>query len=322
MGGLLRRRPVRHVAIGIAPLLVIAVGLLILLTARFSTAAAPLRAATATAEATVVRGDLGADGKTVELRWTDSRGEAHTSQVRVPEVSNVHGGGKATVRYVPDDPSRIFVNGDETSLRLRDLAFEIFAVTIVLLGAVLLTIVHVLRRLRAERRPATPTVATYARSKRGLLQRSWLILEEGGREWWIPVHWEEQLAGLLAKTPAKVHGRPMLDRVLVIDVGGGVVWQSGRKRSGPPPKADVITATTPWSKSAERRVEATPAEPPPTGRLSRQFRGDAVVIVVAPLLGVLWAYLDGSGQAGFIGASVLMLGVLFWVPAIFGSDPT
>jgi hypothetical protein len=321
MGGLFRRRPVRHVAIGIAPLLLIGVVLLVVLASRFSSAAAPLRAATATAEATVVRGDLGEDGKTVELSWTDADGQAHTSQIRVPEVSNVQAGGKATVQYVPGDPGKVFIDGDETSIRLRDLAFDVFAVTLVLLVVLLFTIVHVLRRLRAERRPATPAPVTYARSKRGLLQRAWLIVDDGGREWWVPVHWEPQLPELLAKTPAKVHGRPMADRVLVIDVDGGPVWQSGRKRRGPPRKADVVTATTPWSKSAERRAETVATEAPPAG-LVRQFRGDAAVIVVAPLLGLLWAYLDGSGRGGFSGATVLLLGVLFWLPSIVGSDPT
>jgi hypothetical protein len=320
MGGLFRRRPVRHLAIGIAPLLLIGVVLVIVLASRFSTAAAPLRAATATAEATVVRGDLGTDGKTVELSWTDADGQAHTSQIRVPEVSNVQAGGKATVQYVPDDPSKIFVGGDETSIRLRNLAFDVFAVTVVLLVAVLLTIVHVLRRLRAEQRPGTPAPVTYARSRRGLLQRAWLIVEDAGREWWVPVHWEPQLPGLLAKTPAKVHGRPGVDRVLAFDVDGAPVWQSGRKRREPPRKADMFTATVPWSSSAERRAEMVATGAPPAG-LVRQFRSDAVVIVVAPLLGLLWAYLDGSGKGGFAVATVLMLGVLFWLPSIVGSDP-
>lgn len=320
MGGLLRRRPVRHLVIGIMPLLLVGVVLLILLTTRFSTTATPLRAATATAEGTVVRSGIGADGKTVELSWTDARGQQHISQIRVPEISNVQTGGKATVQYAPDDPSRIFVGGDETSVRLRDLAFEWFAVGLVLIVTVLVTVVHVLRRLRGERRPATPMPVTYARSRRGLVQRSWLIVNDSGREWWIPVHWEPLLADLLANTPAKVHGRPASDRVLVIDIDGTPIWQSTRKRTIAP-KGDVVTATTPWSKSAERRAGAV-AAPPPAGGLVRQFRGDAVLVAIAPVMGLLWAYLDGSGAGGFAGATVLMLGVLLWAPAVFGSDPT
>jgi hypothetical protein len=320
MRGLLRRRPVRHLAIGLAPLLVAGVVLLIVLTTRFARLAEPVRAATATATATVVRGELGADGKEVQLRWTDARGAQQLSQIRVPEIANVQPGGTVLLHYVPDDPSRVYVGGDETSVRLRNLAFDIFAVTIVLIGALLLSGVHVLRRLRAERRPGTTLPATYARSKRGLVQRSWLVLNEAGREWWVPVHWMPALTAMLAKTPCTVHGRPASDRVLVVDVGGTAVWQSGRKRTAPP-TGDIVTAAAPWSKSAERRA-GDDAAPPPAAGLARQVRGDGVLIVVAPLLGLLWAYVDGSGSGGFVGATVLMLGVLLWVPALLGTDPT
>jgi hypothetical protein len=44
--------------------------------------------------------------------------------------------------------------------------------------------------------------------------------------------------------------------------------------------------------------------------------------VISPLLGLLWAYVDGSGTGGFVGATGLMAGLLFWLPAVFGSDPT
>jgi hypothetical protein len=320
MGGLLRRRPVRHLAISIAPLLVVGVALLIVLTTRFATVAAPVREATATAEATVVRSGLDADGKAVELRWTDARGQERLSQVRVPEIANVRTGGQVTLHYVPDDPSRVYVGGDETSIQLRNLAFGIFAVTIVLIVAVLVTVLHVVRRRRAERRPATTMPATYARSKRGLVQRSWLVLDDHGREWWVPVHWVPELAALLAKTPCAVHGRPAVDRLLVVDVGETPVWQSGRKRATAP-AGDIVTASTPWSKSAERRAEAVGAPPPGDG-LARQLRGDGVLVVIAPLLGLLWAYVDGSGAGGFAGATALMVGVLFWLPAVLGTDPT
>jgi hypothetical protein len=318
MGGLFRRRPVRHLAIGIAPLLVVGVALLIVLTTRFATVAAPVRAASATAEATVLQSGLGPDGKGVQLRWTDARGAEHRSQIRVPEIANVRTGGAVTLHYVPDNPDQVYVGGDETSVRLRNLAFDVVAVTVVLVVAVLLTVLHVLRRRRAERRPATTMPVSYARSKRGLVQRSWLVVDERGREWWLPVHWVPELAGLLAKTPSAVHGRPASDRLLVVDVGGTPVWQSGRKRSAPP-SGDLVTASTPWSKSAQRRAEAVP---PPSAGLTRQLRGDAVLVAIAPLLGLLWAYVDGSGEGGFAGATVLMAGVLFWVPTVLGTDPT
>jgi hypothetical protein len=320
MQGLLRRRPVRHLAIGIAPLLLIGVVLLIVLAGRFATVAAPVEQATAATGATVVQSGLGADGKEIELSWTDAAGQQHTSRIRVPEARGVQVGTKVTLHYVPTDPSRVYVGGDETSVRLRDVAFGIIFVIAVLLVAVLASVVHVVRRLRAERRPATIMTATHARSKRGLLQRSWLVLDESGRQRWVPVHWEPALASLLAKTPCAVHGRPGIDRVLAIDVGDTPIWQSGRSRPVQPP-GDVTTASTPWSKSAERRSE-TVAASPPGASLTRQVRGDVALIVAAPLLGLLWAYVDGSGPAGFAGATALMAGVLLWLPALLGSDPT
>jgi hypothetical protein len=323
MRGLLRRRPVRHLAIGIALLLLAGLALLVVLTNRFGTAAAPVRAATATAPATVVRGQLGPDGKGVQLNWTDARGEQHLSEVRLPEVASVQAGASVQVHYLPDDPSRVYVAGDEFSVRARDLAFDILAVLVVLVAALLLSGVHLARRLRAERRPATTMPVTYARCKRGLMQRSWLVLDDAGREWWVPVHWVPALGTLLAKTPAAVHGRLATDRVLVVDVGGTPIWQSGRRRSAPP-TGEMVTAATPWSKSAQREAEAAAAAadaPPPAG-LARQLRGDGVLVVVAPLLGLLWAYLDSSGPGGFVGATVLMVGVLLWLPAMLGTDPT
>jgi hypothetical protein len=318
MSGLWGRRTVRHLTICIAPLLLVGVALVVVLATRFASVAAPVRQATAEARATVTQAGLGADGKEVELRWTDTAGQQHLTRVRVPEVNGVRTGVQVTVKYDPDDPSRVYVGGDETSIRLRDLAFGIFVATIVPALALLVTVVHVVRRLAAERRPTTTLPVSYVRSKKGLVQRSWLVLDDRGREWCVPVHWEPALASLLAKTPCPVHGRPLTDRVLVVDVDGTKVWQSLRKRSRGP-SADIVTATTAWSKSAERKAAA---EPPPPAGLGRQLRGDAVLVVIAPLLGLLWAYVDGSGIGGFAAGSALMAGVLFWVPALFGSDPT
>jgi len=50
-------------------------------------------------------------------------------------------------------------------------------------------------------------------------------------------------------------------------------------------------------------------------------RADAVVAVAAPLLGLLWAYVDGSGVAGFAAATALSAAGLFWLFQLLGSDP-
>src|SRR5690349_18140715 len=56
--------------------------------------------------------------------------------------------------------------------------------------------------------------------------------------------------------------------------------------------------------------------------LTRQFRVDAGVLAAAPILGLLWAYVDDGGKASFLLATVLAGAALFWVPTVRGSDPT
>jgi len=320
MRELWRRRAVRHLVLSLVPLLLVGAVLMVVLSLRFVTVVTPVRQATAEAAATVSRAGLGADGSEVELRWTDSGGGHHVSLVRVPDAARVRIGSTATVHYVPSDPSRVYVGGDATYIRLRNLAYDVFLVALLLVVVVAVSAVHVLRRRAAERRPGHPVPVTYARSRRGLVQRSWLLLNDTDREWWVPVHWEPVLASTLARTPGTVHGRPLDDRVVAVEVHGTPIWQSGRKRPVAP-SGEVITTATPWSKATQRRTEDADAPPPPAA-LARQFRADAVLLVAAPMLGLLWAYVDSSGAAGFVGSTALFACVLLWLPSIVGTDPT
>jgi hypothetical protein len=320
MRGLWRRRAVRHLVLSLVPLLVLGTVMIVLLSLRFVSAAAPVRQATGTATATVTRAGLGPGADEVELRWTDSRGAQHVSRVRVPGGGEVRIGSTVTLHYVPSDLGRVYVGGDVTYTRLRTLAFDAFLVALLLVVVATVSAVHVARRLAAERRPGRAMPVTHARHRRGLVQRSWLLLTDAGREWWVPVHWEPALDSVPAKTPCTVHGGPGTDRVVAVDVHGTPVWQSGRKRAVPPP-GEVVTAAPPSSKAARRRTEEAAGVRSPAG-LARQLRADAPLLTVAPMLGLLWAYLDSSGLAGFVGSTLLMACVLFWLPSIFGSDPT
>jgi len=40
------------------------------------------------------------------------------------------------------------------------------------------------------------------------------------------------------------------------------------------------------------------------------------------LLGLLRAYIDGSGPAGLVVATMMAAGLPFWLPAVYGSNPT
>ena len=156
----------------------------------------------------------GGAGRTVELRWTDDRGTERRSTVQAAGSGDVPAGRTVELRYDPDDPAgQVYVSGDETSARLRDLSFGFLLTVLVLAAVVIVTGVHLARRLAAERRPAAPLPVRYARSRRGVVQRSWLVVTEDGRDWWVPVHWEPVLLGLAPGKPAPVHGRPSRDRV-------------------------------------------------------------------------------------------------------------
>ena len=291
---------------GLLPLLVAGAAVAAVLAVRLGDAAAPVREATGRATATVV----GADGREVELRWTDDRGTERVSRVRAAGGGEVPAGRTVTLRFDPADPAGpVYVAGDEPSARLRDLSFGLVLTLLVLAVAVAVTAVHLARRRAAERRPAGPLPARYARSRRGVVQRSWLVLTDGGTDWWVPVHWDPILTRLAPGTRIPVHGRPGRDRVVVAEVDGVPVWQGGRRRPTAP-AGELATAPVP------------PGEDPPRIGLVRHLRADGGLLAVAPLAGLLWAYLDGTGPAGWLAASAVAAGLLMWLPTVLGTDPT
>jgi hypothetical protein len=310
---LLRRRPVRHVVFGLLPILVVGPVVAILLAVRFADESAPVRAATGEATATVQRTGLGSDGRGLELTWTDADGTQHTSTVHTPRPSTIASGSKITLRYPPNDPSRVFVTGDDTTARLTDLTFGILLTTLLTLALAAATAVHVVRRLAAERRPSTSLPVTYTRSRFGILRRAWLQVDDGGQTWWVSVHWDPVLETLGPGDTALVHGRPSRNRVVTVDIAGTQVWQAGGRRARPP-RGEIDRAGV--DPESTDRVVGTDLP------LTRQFRADAGLLAAAPILGVLWAYVDDAGDAGFLLATVLSGAALFWVPTVRGSDPT
>ena len=308
-----RRRPVRHVVFGLIPLLVVGSIVIILLAIRLADESAPLRAATARATATVKSSGLGDDRRGIELTWTDSGGTQHTSTVHSARPTNIAPGAQVVVRYQPNDPTKLFVTGDDTTTRVTDLTFGIVLSALLILGLLVLSTVHVARRRIAERRPATSMPVSYARSRFGITRRAWLLVEDAGQTWWVSVHWDPVLDTLGPGEKALVHGRPARDRVVTFDIDGTHVWQAGRRRSRPP-RGDV---------------DREGVDPERTGRvvgtdipLTRQFRADAGLLAAAPILGLLWAYVDDGGKVSFLLATALAGAALFWVPTVRGSDPT
>lgn len=318
----LRRRPVRHILAGLAVLVVLGAALAVVLALRYADAAAPLREASARAVATVQRSGLGADGRGVELRWQDAEGQQRTGTVRAAGPGTVRTGSPVTVRYVPSDPSRFYAAGDQTEARVRDIGFGIVLVGIVLLVAVAVTAVHVLRRRSAERRPGTPGSVRYARSRRRLLRRSWLVVAREGGESWVPVHWDPALTRLRPGTQATLHGKPGAGRVVAVDLGDTTVWQAAGRVRTDPPRGELDLDEDVWSPPGKAGRPVTPSTEPADVGLGRHLRTDGALLVAAPLLGLAWAYIDGTGWAGAIIATVLVAGLLVWLPTLLGSDPT
>jgi hypothetical protein len=307
------RRPIRHVIFGLVPLLVVGSVVIILLAVHFADESAPVRAATAQADATVTRTQLGEDKRGLEVTWTDTDGGRHTSTVHTARPSDVVVGSHVTVRYQPGDPDRVFVTGDDTTSRLTDLSFGILLAALLLLAVLAASAVHVARRLAAERRPATALPVTYARSRFGITRRAWLVVADDGHTWWVPVHWDPVLETLGPGETALVHGRPARDRVVTVDIDGTQVWQAGRRRAAPPRGEVDREGVDP--RSTDRMVGTDVP-------LTRQFRADAGLLAAAPILGVLWAYVDDGGKVSFLLATALAGAALFWVPTVRGSDPT
>jgi hypothetical protein len=309
--------------LSVLPLVVVCLTLSAVLWAAAATLAHERAPATATAQATVSKADVGSEG--LEFDWADQAGAAHHGRLVFPDVGRVPERTRFTVHYVPSDPGRYFAVNDAGGLRLRYLVSGLQFALLVLVVGVLTTGFRLWRRVRAERRPARTFPVRWAQYRRGLIRRSWLVVEDAKREWWVPVYWEPELATLLVGTPCRVHGNPALDRLLVIDVHGTPVWPAGRRRPAKPRrKGEWVEGGVRWTKTAEKQRERErDSEPEPEQvPLARHLAGDVALVLPAPVLGLVWAYLDGSGLAGFAIGTALVASVLFWLPGVFGSDPT
>lgn len=308
-------RAVRQLTLGIVPLLVIGVALLVVLFVREQQVAGGVDATTARAQGTVTSVERHGDPRHATVAWTDRDGTGRRSRIAFPASDPPPKGAHLTVHYRPG-ADRVFVAGDVTYHRIEALAGGVFYVLVVLGAAAAVTAARILLRRRAARRPATATRISRVQTRFQLIRRSVLVVTDEGREWWLPVYWDPVLTDLLSDTPARLHGR--IGRgVVAIDIGGVLLWPSGRPRARQP-RGDLQENPGTWSKSAAQRRTTAPEQVP----LTRQARSDAVFVMAAPFLGLLWAYVNGAGPVGFAVATVLLAGVLFWVPSIYGSDPT
>jgi hypothetical protein len=302
------QRAARQLLLGLLPLLVVGLVLIVVLALRLADVRAPLAAADATATATVSRVGTPPDGRGLEVTFPAADGTERTGVIELTRALDVPVGAHLTVRYDPEAPggSRVHTDGDATSAAVSDVLFGLVIVVLVLLVTSALTLARLLGRPRLRTRPAVRPTATHVVVRRGLLVRSWLELDSSAGLRWLPVYWAPELDRLAPNTRVELHGDPACDRLVLPVVDGAEVWPSGRVRSRQP-RGDLRQA---------------PVDPQATDvGLARQARADGVVPFLAPVLGVLWAYVDSSGVAGFLVATALSAAVLFWVPQLLGSDP-
>jgi hypothetical protein len=299
---------VRQLLLGLIPLLLIEAAVLAVLAVRISAAEAPLTAARQVAEGTVVATGRAPQGRGVAVTLDDGR--RGTVVLEAPgDASGVARGAHLAVAYDPADPpgaTRFYADGDAAHRRLDDL---LFGLTVAVLVAVVTTAVTALRfvtRPRLWRAAATQATATRVVVRQGLAVRSWLELATAHGVRWLPVYWAPELTRLAPDGLIELRGDPDHGRLVLPVVDGAELWPSGRLRRQPP--------------RGDRRGADPEPETASTG-WGRQVRGDLVPVLIAPVLGILWAYLDSAGPGGFAVATVLAAGVLFWLAQLLGSDP-
>jgi hypothetical protein len=304
------RRAVRQLLLGLVPVLVVGLVLLVAMALRLGEVRAPLAAATATTTATVTEVGTAPGGRGLIVSFTDEEGIPRTGVIELARALDVPVGVQLTVRYDPTTPATgptpVHTDGDATSAAVSDVLFGLVAVVLVLVVTSALTLARLLGRPGLRTRPVVRLTATHVVVRQGLLVRSWLELDSSAGLRWLPVYWAPELDRLPPRTRIEVHGDPARDRLALPVVEGAEIWPSGRVRSRAP-RGDLHQAP----------VDPTAAD---VG-LARQARADGVLPFLAPVLGLLWAYVDSSGVLGFLVATALSAAVLFWVPQLLGSDP-
>ncbi|MEC3976782.1 hypothetical protein [Amycolatopsis sp. H20-H5] len=311
MTEILRLRPVRHILLTSALVLVACAVLFVLQLLAFSDASAQLRGMTARSTATVQHND----GDTSTVRFgLPGGGEATASVVIdgvVPKVDS-----ELPVFYDAARPEHAAIRG-ATPLVAADRASTYATVTVIAALLVLITDVAVLvSRFVLPARAAAGLVRLPVRRvkiQRGVLARSWLETETATPRW-IPVYFSPALIGLASPADVVVHGDPARDRWVMVRVGDERIHPAG-----------AVRPTEPRGRRLDNPAEPDENRLVAAGRpvsLARQLRADLPVLAIAPVVGVFWALVDGTGIAGWLSVTVLIGAFGFWWAALRGSDPS
>ncbi|MGW5055223.1 hypothetical protein [Actinokineospora sp. NPDC004072] len=246
-------------------------------------------------------------GSAVRAEWTSPTGAALSAEVTLA-VTPPPAKAPAAIAYDPRDPSRAVVPGAQVFADAdRALGGVVFTALVALL-ALAYGLWLAASRTLVLRRPARKLAVRRVRVQRGLLTRSYLETESGpGR--WIPVYFDPVLQTLPSPTVVEAHGDPRSDRLVAVRVAGATLYPSGRVRTTEPPGRRTDNA-------------ATPDAPETVPGLGRHLRMDAPAALSAPLVGLFWAYVDGSGFPGWLAATAITAALALWLWAVRGSDPS
>ncbi|MGW4486177.1 hypothetical protein ACWEOE_20325 [Amycolatopsis sp. NPDC004368] len=310
MRTILRLRPVRHLLVTSAVVLIACAVVFVVQLLEFSSAQTQVRGITAQATGTVVRS---ADG-TATVRFPVAGGAEATADVSL-DSSAPKPGTNVPVLYDPAQPTRALIR-DATPIVTADRATTYATVTVVAAAAVLAVDFFLLftRFLRPARATASaPVPVRRVKVQRGVLTRSWIETETAVPRW-IPVYFSPTLIGLPAPAKVTLLGDVRGDRHVAVRVGDELLYPSGAVRTTEPRGRRTDNPAEP---DDERALAA--AHPV---SLARQFRADLPVLAVAPVVGAFWAFVDGSGFDGWLVVTVLVAAFGFWWAALRGSDPS
>lgn len=270
------------------------------------TAGARVSAATARAHGEVIS----AQDRTAVVRWQAPGGQRTDTvelATRAPPA-----GTRTEVAYDPRNPAGALIPGS-TELAAVDRAASgvAFSTLVALLVAAVLGWQLISRR-RLGAHEAQVLAVRRVRVQSGLLTRSWLELETGPPRW-IPVHFDPVLLRLPAPAPARVHGDPYTRRLVAVDVDGSRLYPSGPVRSTEPRGRRIDSPARPDEDAAPGATRCG---------WRRQLRADAALLTPAPIVGLLWVFLDAGGVLTWAGATALAATLGLCWAALRGSDPS
>jgi hypothetical protein len=303
-----RSRALRHGALMSAQVLVVCAVLAGLAGTAFASAAAQVHAATERTFGTVTA----TAGATVVVRWTP-RGGAERSDPVVLVGAPPPVGTRAEVAYDPDAPGAPLVPGAavlataDRALTVLVLAGTVAALVLVVAGW------QVGSRRRAARRPGHDVAVRRVRVQAGMIGRSWLETATSPQRF-VPVHFDPALVGLASPASVRLRGDPLRHRLVVAEIDGRLVYPSGPVRATEPRGSRTDNPSRPDSGAAGRGDAL--------GRLRRQVLADLPLLVPAPLVALLWTYVDGGGVATWLATTLLVGSLALWFAAVRGSDPS